>query len=83
MDPNNNMAGMPTSQSQPVTPPAEPNPVEQALKEAPVEPVPAPAPMGAPVKKSGKGAFYGMILFAILAIALRFSPLLASVLVFI
>ncbi len=69
MNPNNNMAGMPTPQSQPVTPPAEPNPVEQALQEAPAEPVPAPAPMGAPVKKSGKGAFYGMIIFAILAIA--------------
>lgn len=62
MDPNNmNAAGMPNESSQSSV-------VEQALAKEPMTPSSASAPMGMPVKKSGKGMLYGMIIFIILAI---------------
>ncbi len=63
MGPNNGM-GVPGMQGQPV-PPSAPNPVEQALHEAPVNPTPMNAPMG-PTKKSNS-MLIGMILLAVLA----------------
>lgn len=62
MDPNNmNAAGMPNE-------PSQSSAVEQALAEEPMTPSSASASMGMPMKKSGKGMLYGMIIFIILAI---------------
>ena len=47
---------------------SDPSAIEQALAEVSASPTPMSAPMGAPVKKSGKGTMLGMIIFAILAI---------------
>lgn len=71
MEPNNmNPAGMPNMQNQPGmgSQSVGQNAMEQALAETSASPAPASVPMGAPVKKSGKGMLYGMIVFMILAI---------------
>ncbi len=71
MEPNNmNSAGMPNMQNQPGmgSQSVGQNAMEQALAETSASPAPASVPMGAPVKKSGKGMLYGMIVFMILAI---------------
>lgn len=75
MDPNNNPAGVPDMQNQPVdsvqlVAPTGAETIEQALAEANMEVASkAGVPMGAPVKKSGHGMLIGLILCLLLAIS--------------